>query len=825
MNKTLVIAIAVSLLAGCGKKKAGNSNGSASTTGSGGAGSEAGGAGLASGGAGSGGAFWTDKPDPLQQAVLDATAANLLGAGKKDPSLVGKIIDATAAAHASVSRDAWDPAAVITIVGKDRAALFKWVRDNTALVPYRGSLRGPVGVMMDRVGNSLDRALLLADVLGRTGLEVRLANAQLPPDLVAKLAASAKTRTRPALSTAHIDDAALIATLAKITGADAASLTAAADKQQAAFDAIIARTKTRVDAQTKALAALVPPAGAAASSDDAYTDHWWVQVHDGEAWSDLDPSLPTASPGEALASTATDTLDPKDLADDRRHTLAIRVIGEIWHGDTREETVLAEHAFAPSLFFGQRIMVTNAPLDMPAEKEFYAAPDPLAFTQKALIAQHEVAPVIIIGTTPVAHFSVNDRGELLDLTSGDANTIGLARTVEHATKDGVGGATGLLDQLPDETTAGSGGSAPAAPAAAPPAFTAEWLEIEIRTPGSAPKVVRRTVFDTLGPVADRNAARPHTLSDAARLDRMYALTSETELLPMFAQIPSAFVADRTVQALVAARAVLIAGVTQKKLDEAQQGKLATLASAPGSVYGLALARFVDPSIYLDELDVFAVRRRIVARDKSFAVRNESDIFANAVAVWPSNPDPRMARIAQGVRDTDLEFLVAPCFGHAPCLRAPSTAELFAASSKDWSVNATPAGDAANDQAAGYAVVDRGASRQTWWRINPSTGETLGMTPMGGSVITETATTETLIKLKASDNLIPALVNFTYCLFNHRNDPGSTGGILASCGLGAALGGALGTAGGVFSTGASVAAQRGIVVATTLLGNMIQTALM
>jgi len=824
MKKTIVIAIAIgSLLAGCGKKKAGNSTGSGPSA-TGGASTEAGSAGPTLGGTGSGGAFWTDKSDPLQQAVLDATAANLLGAAKKDPSLAGKIIDATAAAHASVSRDAWDPAAVVTIVGKDRAALFKWVRDNTALVPYRGSLRGPVGVMMDRVGNSLDRALLLADVLGKTGLEVRLANAQLPPDLVAKLVASGKTRTRPALSTAHIDDAALITTLAKITGGDAAALNAAADKQQAAFDAIIARTKTRVAAQTKALAALVPASGAPASTDDAYTDHWWVQVHDGEAWSDLDPSLPTAAPGEALASTATDTLDPKDLADDRRHTIAIRVIGEIWHGDTREETVLTEHAFAPSRFFGQRIMVTNAPLDLPEEKDFAAAPDLLAFAQKALIAQSEVAPLIIVGTTPVAHFSVNDRGELLDLTSGDANTMRLGRAVQHATKDGVGGATGLFDQLPDESTAGSGsGSAPAAPAAAPPAFTAEWLEIEIRTPGSAPKVVRRTVFDTLGPVADRNAARPRPLSDADRLDRMYALTSETELLPMFAQIPSAFVADRTVQALVAARDILVAATTQKKLDDTQKKKLATLASAPSSIYGLALTRFADPSIYLDEVDVLAVRRRIVARDKSFALRSESDILSNAVAVWPSNPDPRMARIAQGVRDTDLEFLAAPCIGKAPCLRAPSTAELFAANSKDWRVNATPAGFAAADQSAGYAIVASTSSPQTWWRINPTTGETLGMTPMGGSVVTETAITEALIKEKATENAIASLINFVYCLGMHTST--MSAGVAGSCAAGAALGGAVGTAGGVLSTGASVAVQRGITVATTLLGNLIQTWLM
>jgi hypothetical protein len=433
--------------------------------------------------------------------------------------------------------------------------------------------------------------------------------------------------------------------------------------------------------------------------------------------------------------------------------------------------------------------------------------------------------VIIVGTTPVVHFSINDRGELLDLASGDANTIRLARAVQHATKDGTGGATDLLEQMPSESTEGSGpGSAPVAPAAAAPAFTAEWLEVEIRTPGSASKVVRRTVFDTLGPVPDRNAARPRALSGAARLDRMYALISETELLPMFAQIPSAFVADRTVQALVAARDLLVAGISQKKVDDAQQAKLATLAWAPGSVYGLALARFADPSIYLDQIDVLAVRRRIVSHDKSFAIRNESDILANAVAVWPSNPDPRMARIAQGVRDTDLEFLVAPCIGHAPCLRSPSTAELFAANTKDWSVNATPAGFAANDRSAGYTVVASASSPQTWWRIDASTGETLGMNPMGGSVLTETEMTETLIRQKAMENAYAAVGNFVFCLWNHRAQAGDSG-VAGSCMTGAVLGGLVGTVGGVYASGASAATQHGVTLATTLLGNMIQSWLM
>src|SRR5687767_10275946 len=46
-------------------------------------------------------------------------------------------------------RESFDPQAVIEQVGRDPAKLAAWVRENTDLLPYRGALRGPRGVMMD----------------------------------------------------------------------------------------------------------------------------------------------------------------------------------------------------------------------------------------------------------------------------------------------------------------------------------------------------------------------------------------------------------------------------------------------------------------------------------------------------------------------------------------------------------------------------------------------------------------------------------------------------------------------------------------------------
>src|SRR6185312_14039863 len=68
-----------------------------------------------------------------------------------------------------------------------------WVRDRTMWLPYQGELRGPVGVLLDRGGSSLDRALLLAELLRLSGQTVRLAHAMLPADRASALLARLRT--------------------------------------------------------------------------------------------------------------------------------------------------------------------------------------------------------------------------------------------------------------------------------------------------------------------------------------------------------------------------------------------------------------------------------------------------------------------------------------------------------------------------------------------------------------------------------------------------------------------------------------------------------
>ena len=83
--------------------------------------------------------------------------------------------------------DTFDLPAIVDRAGANPGRLFQWVRDNTSLVPYVGALRGPRGVLMDRLGNSLDRSLLLSELLRLAGVRTRIVGGSLSEEQAQRL--------------------------------------------------------------------------------------------------------------------------------------------------------------------------------------------------------------------------------------------------------------------------------------------------------------------------------------------------------------------------------------------------------------------------------------------------------------------------------------------------------------------------------------------------------------------------------------------------------------------------------------------------------------
>jgi hypothetical protein len=139
---------------------------------------------------------------------------------------------------------------------------FKFVRETIRTEPSLYPLKTTEGVRWSRSGNSLEKALLLAQILQDMGKTVRLAEGELD-DVAAKNllesvfpAAKSFSYQSDVPVSAPVEDRNLIAAMKR---------------------------------------------------------HFWVQMEDRNDWIDLDPSFPAAKPGQVFCS-ANDTFDPADEA-------------------------------------------------------------------------------------------------------------------------------------------------------------------------------------------------------------------------------------------------------------------------------------------------------------------------------------------------------------------------------------------------------------------------------------------------------------------------------------------------------------------------------
>jgi hypothetical protein len=153
----------------------------------------------------------------------------------------------------------------------DPARAFALIRDTVQSIPYVGHLRDTEAVLSAGSGNAVDKALALADLLGRMGYDARLVqgDASVPaPDLAA-------------CGTGTVDPEAW-----KLTGLG---------------PEVLARIPLRAAATYGLLHDALSPSDTA--TEPALAPHVWVQVREGADWVDLDPWLPGTAYGDHPGGT------------------------------------------------------------------------------------------------------------------------------------------------------------------------------------------------------------------------------------------------------------------------------------------------------------------------------------------------------------------------------------------------------------------------------------------------------------------------------------------------------------------------------------------
>jgi hypothetical protein len=621
-------------------------------------------------------------------------------------------VDRIVAAAAQLPRRDFEPDALVAALGRDPQPLFEWVRDQTSWAPYRGLLRGATGVMLDRVGSNLDRAILLGELLRRAGHGVRLVHAQLPEDRARELLA--KVRPMPL---------------------DRRGLT-----QPESARALVRTQTDQLAAAVKPLLARTAASNAAALA--ALRDHWWIERDAGGGkWIAMDVLRPDARPGDALAAgdapiawPAGATMPPVPDAD--WHTVRVRLVVERYSDAATSEAIALDTTLRPAMVLQRPITLGFKPKPWP--EALSARSKDAGALMTAAYAVNEWTPYLKVGDDLIVQSGFNDRGELVNASNESAGGMGAA-------------VTGTFGSMGDAL--GGGGEVSAAYA------TAAWIDYDVQVPGQAPQHLRRALFDLIGP--DARPAKPPAAdfnSDDQRFTRAEALSSETDILLQPCDFTADFLAHIASRSIVANQAAFaeLAAIKDPQKRQAAAGELIGRLDLWGPLPLLVLARSglgrQPIEWFIDRPDVLNYRVSGPIRDaQRVDFRELIDIASNPIGVRAgAGREATAVRLEQGVADTVAEFLT---LGSEPSAVDNTAAAFQLSGATGGKVLVVAPGNAgelrslgwqdaprarlAEDLGAGYAAVAlrepvsiQGRPRLGWWRVDPRSGETIGVMDSG-----------------------------------------------------------------------------------------------
>ena len=376
-----------------------------------------------------------------------------------------------------------DPSDISYVAGKldfDANRIFVFVRDETRLEPYQGTLRGARGVLAARAGNSLDRALLLQALLTESGIPSRLIQGQLP-DAIARQALqqflSPPNKPAPPVPADESEPGAT--KLLQRAGLPDSLIADIHDRSTTHSAAFWRSVSSQVEERSSYLAGLLsasgmkPPNAGAVQNEllQSLKTHYWVQRQDAaKQWFDLDPLLASLQPGQTAGQ---DGKPAGDIPAALHHLLEFSLVYRTKQGNgSRDEVVLAQTIDAADApFKPMAFSVQSADTDLPAPFE-------MTNQQKVELVRKmkKFQGVFRAGSEMTAGRPFDLEGNTYDVQPG--GVIGNAAGVGQTTTGNFGGFGGGL----------GGGGPPPKPANT---FIDLRAIMTLRSPGRAPETQTR----------------------------------------------------------------------------------------------------------------------------------------------------------------------------------------------------------------------------------------------------------------------------------------------------------------------------------------------
>jgi hypothetical protein len=637
----------------------------------------------------------------------------------------------------------------------DVEKIFRFVTDEVKYQAYEGALRGPKGTLWSGAGNSVDQAQLLKVLLDAAMIPARFATGELAENDAADLMSSVSTDS----SMPSLASDAMFTPTAPPPAAPAATPVvsdeqlATTGEQLATMQSELFETATnQVAGDVQLFTDLLTEAGLLATTplaalpDSERLQHTWIRIQSGAEAIDLDPTFADAQQGDVKAvvtNEATGLLDA--IPDDRFHTVRVQVKLDSRSGDQVTTQPIIDQLFRSQDLVGQNLVFTHI--------------EPQSLQSIGFSLQE-----LFEGT--VGYYAI---------LAADSSNIYLS---DASLRFGAGG--GVFNEVfGDEESSGP----------AEGETVAEYLEIEVSSPGRDPLRVSRTIFDRL---AEQRASDSFDFAKVDPIEVTEIGDGEQGYLPIknvytFASVVSAIPEEFLAPKPVADVSLELYGGAVHALHAVRQRLNAALATPVGAYpdrpnfSGMAVVPIPNPSGGTPGIQISAdlmaqgfggdpAQQNAARITAGVAAQAAEEMFLNTAAmrmmydlgILPAAPMSGLrsaGEVFRAARDTSIGLTV---------LKPGDTAAV-----ESLDLGAVVAGRVLDHLANGRAVIvpDKPVtidSTQTtaWWVYDPASGDFWDQLPdgRGGALVLYGPMAEYAIELWTFTKTVKGIFFLGACIF-------------------------------------------------------------
>ncbi len=359
--------------------------------------------------------------------------------------------------RAEINRARFEPSALVDSLDFDPESATAFVRDSIVYQPYPGTLRGVAGTLRAGAGNSLDQAILLANLLKTAGLDARIARGTLGDTDALRLLRST-SQAAPGDSLDYMQK-----TLAANFGDQAAQPPDA-----------VAWKSTRLAGETgklvDTLKLSLQNAGIDLSTSDVQAtwlpiarQYFWVQYRDGPAqgWQDAHPAFGANPTPQGLAA---EEYFADSVPEKYQHRLTVSAwVGQWLAGKIETRQIMTPWTRPVANLDAEAIRYRNAPSGLNLDN---------AGDLKSVIEESQMLVPMLNDATAPGAMAFDLRGRVIDPMA-----LGGGAGVFQTMGDKMGNATsGLMDRKDKQPAM---------------ALNSMWLEFTFTAPGGAKTTYRR----------------------------------------------------------------------------------------------------------------------------------------------------------------------------------------------------------------------------------------------------------------------------------------------------------------------------------------------